>query len=164
MKDFFKTLVEIYKDAWRFVKHSEFGAFMRDAYIGGKEFFSDIWEWVELIFQYVLYIIPMWATVHYLGWGYLILTIIYLMFGTFVAMFNDAGPYWLSYILLLFWLPMALISIFIIEPGKWLLRLFGFMKPKYTPGEIKLSKHLAEQGKKIIEKREARMYKDEEWD
>jgi len=152
MKDFFKTFVEIYKDAWRFVKYSEFGTFMRDAYIGGKEFFSNIWEWVELIFQYSLYLIPMWATVHYLGWGYLILTIIYLLIGTFVAMFNDAGPYWLSYILLLFWLPMAIIAIFIIEPGKWLLRLLGFMKPKYTPGEIKLSKHLAEQGRKIIEK------------
>lgn len=152
MKDFFKTLVEIYKNAWCFVKHSEFGSFMRDAYIGGKEFFSDIWEWVELIFQYSLYLIPMWATVHYFGWGYLILTIIYLLFGTFVAMFNDAGPYWLSYILLLFWLPMAIIEIFIIEPCKWILRLLGFMKPKYTQAEIEASKYFAKRGKEILEK------------
>lgn len=152
MKDFLKTFVEIYKGAWSFVKHSELGLFMRDAYIGGKEVFSGIGEWLEVIFQYVLYIIPIWATVHYLGWGYVILTIIYLLFGTFVAMFNDAGPYWLSYILLWFWLPMAIIAICIIEPCKWLLRLLGFMKPKYTIGEINLSKHLAEQGKKIIER------------
>lgn len=133
MKDFFKTVVEIYKD-----------------------FFSStlkpVLEVLELIFQYSLYLIPMWATVHYLGWGYLILTIIYLLIGTFFAMFNDAGPYWLSYILLWFWLPMVIIEIFIIEPGKWILRMFGLMKPKYTQAEIEASKYFAKQGKEILEK------------
>lgn len=152
MKDFFKTFVEIYKDAWNFVKHSELVLFMRDAYIGGKEVFSGIGEWLEVIFQYVLYIIPIWATVHYLNDGYVILTIIYLFFGTFIAMFNDAGPVWLSYIMLWFWFPILIGNLLIIEPTKWILRKIGWMKPKYTPEEIEVSKYFAEQGRKIIEK------------
>lgn len=146
------TIFDFLNDAWSYAKQLAIVSFIKDAIKGGKEVFSGIGEWLEVIFQYVLYIIPIWATVHYLGWGYVILTVIYLLFGTFVAMFNDAGPYWLSYILLWFWLPMAIITVFIIEPVKWLLRLLGFMKPKYTIGEINLSKHLAEQGKKIIER------------
>lgn len=159
MKEFFQLV----KDTWSFIKYSKFGVFMRDAYINGKEFFSGIWVWVDFIFQYSLYLIPMWATVHYLGWGYLILTIIYLLFGTFFAMFNDTGPYWLSYVLLWFWLPAIIISssvsilvtiinIFIIEPGKWILRKVGIMKPKYTRAEIKASKYFAKRGMEIIEK------------
>ena len=146
------TIFDFLNDAWSHAKQLAIVSFIKDAIKGGKEVFSGIGEWLEVIFQYVLYIIPIWATVHYLGWGYVILTVIYLLFGTFVAMFNDAGPYWLSYILLWFWLPMAIIAVFIVEPCKWLLRLLGFMKPKYTIGEINLSKHLAEQGKKIIER------------
>ena len=146
------TLFDFLNDAWSYAKQLTIVSFIKDAIKGGKEVFSEIGEWLEVIFQYVLYIIPIWATIHYLSDGYVVLTIIYLFFGTFVTLFNDSGPIWLSYIMLWFWLPILMGDLFIVEPGKWILRKVGLMKPKYTPEEIKLSKHLAEQGKKIIER------------
>ena len=88
-------------------------------------------DWTHVLFVYTFYLISIFATIHFFGWWYLIITIPYLAFGTFIAMFNDSGPEWLSYVIIPFWLPYALGYFLLFNPFVWILIKLNLVKPKY---------------------------------
>ena len=145
-------MFDLFKDAWSYAKQLTIVSFIKDAIKGGKEVCIIIGEWFDSIFSWVFFLSPIGITWYFFGAEYLPFALIYMFFGSFPAIFNDSGPAWMSYVLYYFWLPILIGDVIFVEPTKWFLRKMGWMKPKYNPGQIMVSKHLAEQGRKIIER------------
>ena len=143
MKRYFK----IFKNVWSYIKASLIET-IKDV----GEFFSNIWKHKINIIIACMYLIPIYITTHYFNIWCIIIVGIYLIIGTFFALFNDAGPYWLSYFLLYFWGPCLIINGLIIVPIYNIIRIFGIMKPRYTQEQINASKYFERVGREIIEK------------